>query len=220
MVVIGGQPFYKSTGENSGLPGTWFPFIMLCASQFHHKFQSVIQYPKEMQHKMEKEIEERFQSRFGMPVRESGGQPYYTTDLFFFNQHREYEYYKKVEPYGGLLIKADSGVINPEEIDLDFHRLNAIFEEVIGNDYGNHRICRKIDLIVSMRLGGGVWENLVIKTKALDLLTNNEKELTNITVELDNHILCKDDPDEINNWLIEQGATMLQELCNINMTMR
>lgn len=33
MVVIKGQPYYQSTGQNSGSPGTWLPFIMINGSE-------------------------------------------------------------------------------------------------------------------------------------------------------------------------------------------
>ncbi len=29
MTVLDGQPYYQSTGDNSGMPGAWFPFVML-----------------------------------------------------------------------------------------------------------------------------------------------------------------------------------------------
>jgi len=45
MVVINKQPYYKSTGSNSGLRGTWFPFIMVGGTKIHHKFYDEIKYP-------------------------------------------------------------------------------------------------------------------------------------------------------------------------------
>ncbi len=33
MTVLDGQPYYQSTGDNSGMPGTWLPFVMLTGTK-------------------------------------------------------------------------------------------------------------------------------------------------------------------------------------------
>lgn len=46
IVVIDGQPFYESTGRNSGKPDIWFPFIMIRGSKSVGNIQSSLFYSK------------------------------------------------------------------------------------------------------------------------------------------------------------------------------
>lgn len=218
VIVIENQPYYRSTGTSSGLRGTWFPFIMIGGTKIHHKFDDGIKYPEELKHPLKEEIMDRFQQEFGLPIRDSSREPYYGLDPMFYMQHMKYKHDPKVaeQEEGMMLIKADSGAINSEAIDIDLDKINDILVKA-GGEGAMSRICRKIDLINSLRLRDGIWNDDNIRSKALKLLSENEKSLANIPLQLDDKPqLSTDSPDEVNDWLISNGARLICELYELN----
>ena len=73
VCVVGGQPFYQSTGASSSLPGAWLPFCGVINDQLT-EFTEKIQKPS-VAHNRRAKISDYFPAEIAAVVREYGSKP-------------------------------------------------------------------------------------------------------------------------------------------------
>lgn len=186
IVIIGGQPYYESTGRNSNAKGTWLPFVMMVGTKVA-KVNGNFVIPNELQHD------------YHLPNKPA--ELRYQIELLLNDARRS-------KTNTRVLIKAEYDILNP-----NFNESNQIRPVLI-----NGRISTKKDLINSMRLGGGLWNDPESKSIALSFLNHEEQELASqpINIEVDAETLTTSDPDVINDWLLSNGAVTINKLFDLN----
>jgi hypothetical protein len=164
ILVIDQQPFYCSSGENSGTQGRWLPFILFYGTKNLYTKLSPKIYS-------EKKLEQSLEGSFP-----------------------------------GYLIKAsNSYLLNP--VIPPFMKINEEF----GTEEEIQRMGdSKKWLIISSRLDGHHYTDKQLHNAGLTLEQIEEAKKPFIIEENPSIILS--DPDEINQWLIDQGAHQLDAL--------
>jgi hypothetical protein len=188
FVVVNGQPFYKSTGSNTGLPNTWFPIVM-CRPKM--------------------QLDESSLAFLTIP------EPY---DINHWQ-----DIFRQLDP--GHIIKYSKGVVKDRVIDINVAKIDKILSESHSGKNDNQRIdssgriLKREHLILSAKLGGGTWDNQVIKNKIMKEINLSSKE----KLFLNNKIIIDDkpefqtgDPDLANLWLIKNGAKDILEIFRLN----
>lgn len=170
ITIIAGQPYYKSSGLNSGSRDTWFPFFMMVGTQVR-KIKHTLLVPNEL----DRGISEIFFSPNINKVNES------------------------------YFIKAD-----PEN-------LNDKFNQIIQFESITRRISTKRDLINSIRLGKGMWNDQALYNKAINSLNLNERKVAKTPISLQHKTsMTTHNSDEVNEWLLANGATVINKLYELN----
>lgn len=156
FVVIKGQPFYSSSGFNSGYPNVWFPFILIRGTQ---------------------------------PINYSAFPSYYMMDNLENCKFTHLGYIIKFET--NTVVGCQEGLFKGANPDKD---------ELAG------RLPTKDSIILSARLSG---KNFPLdRLKQVDF-TLEEEELIKNPILIEEHPeFDTNNPDRINKWLIEQGASV------------
>ncbi|KTD49105.1 hypothetical protein Lrub_1456 [Legionella rubrilucens] len=157
ITVINGQPYYQSTGINSGNKDLWYPFIMIRGTK-------------------EVNIDE-------LP-------PDYSRVMFSRAMHL-------LE--ANVLVKYEACYLIKEKND------------ILANELHEGRLPTKSALIMSSRLSGGdVFESEELQAYGL---TESEIIKAHTPIEFDSQALATlTDVDEVNDWLINQGAMVLKKI--------
>lgn len=150
MIVVEGQPYYQSTGRNSGCASIWFPFIMIKGNRPIDKLKIPAMYKPS-----------------------------------FYNQDKKPTYIIKILRH---YLQTEVDILPHDKEDRIIKNRNPL----------------KTTLITAARLTGPLFpESTLIKAK----LNAEEIELarTPLVIE-DSPIFSLQDPDKINDWLMNQGA--------------
>jgi len=208
ITVVSKQAFIKSTGQNSGLDNTWIPFVIIKGSKMCDEPQFKIFLKKNFLD----------QSRI-----ESN---YKQTYCFFVELATSTKYYIiKKENRGNGNILFDE--IEDDSLDKNKKNFFSMKSAVIANVHVDkqetvkkamddiiERIGSKLDLTISICLGGGIWEESEIKQRLIPELEKQkwiEQKRKPIKLS-DNALFETDDPDEINEWLISEDAKYVADL--------
>lgn len=179
ITVIDGQPFYESSGHSSGMPGTWLPFIMVLEN-----------------FKILTDPDTSYQS-IQVPPALYG--PYIRRRMLE-NQDGNIEDDTSTIGYF-LLYNGD--VMHPTTP----HRISARKLEDLHEGLSRY-LSLKNHAITSIRLGGGVWQNIEPMQLKKRLKLDDEawlliQEPYTLPEEPYTEVLS---PSDVNAWLLAQGA--------------
>lgn len=255
ITIINGQPYYRSTGHNSGMEGTWLPFVMLRGTELskalssdpdsqltadwkqiaENYFQKNTPVPRiNLPRKFEvtnsavlKRIEKR-KLTLSNKEYQSESKNVNENEICFLKlfSHLSYPYYELENIYihqvpMTYIIKYNYGIVNHTDTSLDINKIHDTLENLSKGKYGKlGRIICKEHLIVSMRLGGGIWLNPETKTllmNAANIKTSeiNSAQYADILLNPKPAMESRD-PDVINQWLILNGARDIFEIYKLN----
>ena len=190
ITVVDSQPYYLSTGSNSGMANTWLPFIM-CRGTFYTVDSMFISIPS----KFNKE-----------PMKERLSHTYNSQQLL------------KVVPESLYKTEIDLTDKQIEKINnaLKNELISKADEHDIYSDYSfKGRFIRRKDIINSIRFGGGIWGQQKFKNKIHSIIKPNNNEKTKLKLRIilsDTPDFTTANPDQVNKWLIENDAEDIYDL--------
>lgn len=115
----------------------------------------------------------------------------------------------------GYLVKHELCFV--KELDCDLDETYAFFDMITGNPDNSLkiRLVTKRDILTSIRLGGGIWKNHDSLDMILKIIGYTREDVEPFQFK---HIpeFVAENEEEINQWLIDQGATDLNYLYHQN----
>lgn len=176
ITIIDGQPFYLSTGNSSNMEGLWLPFIMISPNTPIEP--AAIKFlPKQLK-------------------------SYCLRELI-------------LTPITGVFLKIERSTVKVKYFDMESEAVDAVLNRYFNkNDDADiaqgmaGRIPRKSDLINSLRLLTSKSDQQLIPDliKAAELNKEQQKLINNPFSLADNPQLTTENPAEVNQWLIANGA--------------
>lgn len=198
ITVVDGQPFYCSTGTSSNMAGTWFPCLMTKGSNALKNRNYDLEYPESNKKMSERNV--------NIP-------------------HLKVEVIEDIltnpSTIVGYILKRSSEILqNPDDTFNPFgesektKKIRQILEDNLGKKISDgffDRFAEKKDLLTSINLGGGIWENKKVQDSiSKELSFDTDGSLRSRLSS--NEELRTDNPYVVNQWLLDNQARDLNSL--------
>jgi len=192
IVIVNGQPFYKSTGKNSGLADTWLPLIMICGT---------LPYPG-------------IYAGFEIP---SPFIRYFLDDILSDSEKTGCFIKYSVEYVSKETFDLDIKAIDSALSSVS-RKTNADGSPIYRDDSAG-RFVRREHLIISARLGGGFWNDTDKKNEFFKAAKLDPDEIQSANTPLFVSALPETeifDPNAVNIWLMKNGACDIYDILLLN----
>ncbi len=196
IIILDGQPYYQSTGKNSKMPGIWLPFIACMGSVQLDMSRYPTKYIRE-------HIFSVYSLGHGHIIKKS------LMDSVLSDDEKSW-----CLP---SLEKRDQSSLKQEEVMPDEEKdLMSEREEIKSDDFSREnifdRLFLKKDLVNSLRLNNKIIGEIAVIAKEAGLDEEQTQLAETPLILSDQPELVSEDPNEVNRWLIQNGATYISEM--------